>query len=242
MHNWSRFCRRGALVFSLVWLAVACGGAGASDSAPDVSADDTGAPMLPETSPDVSPDGIEPKDAAPDLGDPDVPLGYFVGSEPVTEGEGEGTLRMTVASGEEHDVLLVDVVAEDFTNVLGWAFDLKYHPGLVALEEIVLEDVLTAGMNEGRCVAKERGTGRLNIGCARFLVADDLFEMATYGGPLEGPATFAQLRFRILDVGSFQLAFDPVRRLARGGELSIIPIVWEGVTVTITRGPLGGRP
>ena len=223
------------------WLVGCSGGSPAGLAAPDV-APDAGGASLPEPAADTaSPLDLAVFDATPDAAEPDVPMGFVFGWEPVVEGEGEGRLRVAVAPGEAHDLLVIELVAESFDDVLGWAFDLKYHPGVVALEEVALEDVLTGLTWEGRCVAKERGSGVLNVGCARFLVAADLFEMAQYGAPLPGPAVFARLRFRILETGSFELGFDPARRLARGGALSSIPIVWQGATVTVRRGPLGGR-
>jgi len=155
-------------------------------------------------------------------------------------GEGEGGAVWLSASLEEAahgggDELVVRIEAGGFENVLGWAFDLRYHPGIVAISSVELTDVLSGTIWAGRCGARERGAGRLNIGCSRFLVGQDTFSLAEYGGPLEGPATFAIVRFAVQQDGDFELAIDPDRRLARSGDGAVLDVSWRGGAVAIHR-------
>lgn len=226
--------------------AAACGGSGdgeganltdvvASDSAggEDVAAgaDDVAVtPDVPAGAPDV------PADVPP------PPPFVFVADEGAGEG-GDIWLDAALAASPDGDEIVVRLYAGGFENVLGWAFDLRYHPGIVALKSVELHDVLTERTWQGRCGARERGAGRLNIGCSRFLIGQDILSLAEYGGPLVGPAEFATVRFSITTDGTFELALDPVRRLARSGDGAVLAVGWRGGSVTLHRaGTDGGQP
>lgn len=232
------------LLVSILALAfVACGASSGADVAAGGGGgvDAVSSPSdVPASADDVPAPG--PEDAgAGDPGGVDVPAVNSVTFVPGSGASEAGALWVSAEEGDTEDELRVHLWAGGFPDVLGWAFDLRYHPGALSLVDVELHDVLTERTWEGRCVARERGDGRLNVGCARFLVGgDDILGVADYSGPLEGPKEFATLRFAIEGAGTFDLSFDEARRAARSGEEPALPIAWRGGTVTITRALEGG--
>jgi hypothetical protein len=220
--------------------AVGCGAVG-SDGAgglADVAAG-ADAPAPPPDVPPVGPDVPATVDLAQPpsdvVGPPPPPFAFVpaTGDGPGGDVWAEASLERAASGGG--DQLVVRLQAGGFADLLGFAFDLRYHPGIVTLASVELMDVLSGTTWQGRCAARERGTGRLNVGCSRFLVGQDILSLAQYGGPLEGPASFAIVRFAVKQDGEFDLVIDPARRLARTGEGAVLDVSWRGGRVAIQR-------